>query len=177
MISTLFQAVACIAIACAPQQEPLGEYWGTDEEESKYYELVDVPLPKELAIEAGSFEVMPDKKQLAIATVGAIFFLASGVFDEHPQPKFKKLPADWMKSLGWLTATDRFMSPSKRKSPGLRISTEMAADRFDTLSDDWGFRNYHELLLAPNQTSTEISGSRSVSRSLIIPVRFFAAGV
>ena len=51
-----------------PQQEPLGEYWGTGEEESKYYKLVDLPLPEELAIEAGSFEVMPDQKQLAIAT-------------------------------------------------------------------------------------------------------------
>ena len=50
------------------QQEPLGEYWGTAEEEAKYYKLVDIPLPKELAIEAGSFEVMPDKKRLAIGT-------------------------------------------------------------------------------------------------------------
>jgi hypothetical protein len=89
MISTLLQTLASIALACAPQQEPLGEYWGTDEEESKYYELVDVPLPDELAIEAGSFEVMPDKQRLAIATRRGDIFLAEGVFDEHPQPKFK----------------------------------------------------------------------------------------
>ena len=49
-------------------QEPLGEYWGTAEQESNYYKLVEVPLPKELAIEAGSFEVLPETKQLALAT-------------------------------------------------------------------------------------------------------------
>ena len=40
-----------------PPPNPLGEFWGTGEEESKYYKLVDVPLPEKLAVEAGSFEV------------------------------------------------------------------------------------------------------------------------
>ena len=72
------------------QQEPLGEYWGTAEEESKYYQLVDIPLPDELAVEAGSFEVMPDQKRLAIATRRGDIFLVDGAFDEHPEPKFHK---------------------------------------------------------------------------------------
>ena len=49
---TLLKLVAFL-LALAPQQEPLGEYWGTGEAESKYYKLVDLPLPEELAIEAG----------------------------------------------------------------------------------------------------------------------------
>ena len=40
--------------------EPLGEYWGTEEEESKYYRIVEIPFPKAMALEAGSFDVLPD---------------------------------------------------------------------------------------------------------------------
>ena len=61
---TFFKLLSLLTIAVFPQQEPLGEYWGTAEEESKYYKLVDIPLPDELAIEAGSFEVMPDQKTI-----------------------------------------------------------------------------------------------------------------
>ena len=54
--------------------ETLGEYWDTAEEESKYYRIVEIPMPAGMAIEAGCFEVMPDK-QLAIGTRrGDIFF-------------------------------------------------------------------------------------------------------
>ena len=74
-MATLIQQFLLTLIALLPQQEPLGEYWGTAKEEEKYYKLVDVPLPEELAVEAGSFEVMPDKKRLAIATRRGDIFL------------------------------------------------------------------------------------------------------
>ncbi len=145
MISTLIQAVASIAIACAPQQEPLGEYWGTDEEESKYYELVDVPLPNELAIEAGSFEVMPDKKQLAIATRRGDIFLAEGVFDEHPQPKFKKFASGLDEVFGMAYRDGSFYVTQQTEVSRITdLDGDGRADRFDTLSDAWGFRDYHE---------------------------------
>ncbi len=85
MILPLFQSAILLSFVCLPQQEPLGEYWGTAEEEAKYYRLVDVPLPEELAIEAGSFEVMPDQKRLAIATRRGDIFLVDGAFDEYPR--------------------------------------------------------------------------------------------
>ena len=52
--------------------------------------MVDVPLPKELAVEAVSFDVMPDKKQLALATRRGDIFLVDGAFDKYPQLKFHK---------------------------------------------------------------------------------------
>ena len=62
---TLLKLISLSLFAMMPQQEPLGEFWGTGEEEAKYYKLVDIPLPEELAIEAGSFEVMPDQKPVS----------------------------------------------------------------------------------------------------------------
>ena len=91
MLEALLKLSVVITMACAPQQEPLGEYWGSGEEESKYYELVDVPLPKELAVEAGSFEVMPDQNRLAISTRRGDILIADGVFDKHPEPTFRQV--------------------------------------------------------------------------------------
>lgn len=79
-----------IAILYWLQQEPLGEYWGTAEQEAKYYKMVEIPLPKELAIEAGSFEIIPETKQLALATRRGDIFLVDGAFAKYPEPKFHK---------------------------------------------------------------------------------------
>ena len=89
MMNFLIQPILLLSFTVAYQQEPLGEYWGTAERESQYYRMVDVPLAEELAIEAGSFEVMPDGKQLAIATRRGDILLADGVFQKYPQPTFK----------------------------------------------------------------------------------------
>ena len=127
------------------QQEPLGEYWGTAEEESKYYQLVDIPLPDELAVEAGSFEVMPDQKRLAIATRRGDIFLVDGAFDEHPEPKFHKFASGLDEVFGMAYRNGSFLITQQTEVT--RITDDNGddrADRFETLNDDWGFRNYHE---------------------------------
>ena len=47
--------------------ETLGEYWDTAGEEANYYRIVEIPIPEAAALEAGSFEIMPDNR-LAIGT-------------------------------------------------------------------------------------------------------------
>ena len=74
-------------LAFLPQQEPLGEYWGTAEEEAKYYKIVEVPIPDEMALEAGSFEVLPDNR-LAVGTRRGDVYLVSGVDDAKPEPTY-----------------------------------------------------------------------------------------
>ena len=131
--------------AIIPQQEPLGEYWGTGEEESKYYQLVDIPLPKKLAVEAGSFEVMPDQEQLAIATRRGDIFLVEGAFDKHPEPKFKKFASGLDEVFGMAYRDGSFYVTQQTEVTRITdVDGDGRADRFDTLSDKWGFRNYHE---------------------------------
>lgn len=145
MISFLFQPILWILVVCMPQQEPLGEYWGTGEEESKYYRLVDVPLPKELAIEAGSFEVLPDQQQLAIATRRGDIFLVDGVFDKHPKPRFHRFAAGLDEIFGMAYRDGSFHVTQQTEVTRITdVDGDGRADRFDTLSDAWGFRNYHE---------------------------------
>lgn len=145
MITPLIQSLTLVFCTLGYQQEPLGEYWGTAERESEYYRMVDIPLPEELAIEAGSFEVMPDGKRLAIATRRGDILLADGVFQEHPQPSFKTFASGLDEVFGmayrdgsfWVTQQTEATKITDRLGDG-------RADHFETLSDAWGFRHYHE---------------------------------
>ena len=145
MIEQLIKTFIALTMACAPQQEPLGEFWGTGEQESKYYKLVDVPLPMELAVEASSFEVLPDQKKLAIATRRGNIFLAEGVFDEHPDPRFKKFAEGLDEVFGIAYRDGSFVVTQQTEVSRITdLNGDGRADSFDTISDAWGFRNYHE---------------------------------
>ncbi len=142
----LFIKLICYFIAALiPQQEPLGEYWGTAEEESKYYRMVDVPLPKKLAVEAGSFEVMPDNKRLAIATRRGDIFLVEGAFAKNPEPKFKKFASGLDEVFGMAYRDGSFIVTQQTEVTRITdLDGDGRADKFDTINDDWGFRHYHE---------------------------------
>ncbi|MGB1929838.1 MAG: hypothetical protein ACPIA2_14545 [Mariniblastus sp.] len=145
MFTVLLESLITLLFICFPQQEALGEYWGTAEEESKYYKMVDVPLPPELAVEAGSFEVMPDKKQLAIATRRGDIFLVDGIFQKYPEPIFKKYASGLDEIFGMAYQNDAFhITQQTEVTRILDTNNDGRADQFDTLSDRWGFRHYHE---------------------------------
>ncbi len=82
----LFWTWLCLVwFVASTHGQTLGEYWGTAEREAEYYEIVEIPFPEELAIEAGSFEVLPNNR-LAIGTRRGEILLADGVFDDYPLP-------------------------------------------------------------------------------------------
>ena len=162
---TLIKLISLFVLAIVPQQEPLGEYWGTGEEESKYYKMVDVPLPEPLAVEAGSFEVMPDQKQLAIATRRGDIFLADGVFQKHPEPKFKKYASGLDEIFGMAYRDGAFHVTQQTEVTRIKdIDGDGRADQFDTLSDKWGFRHYHEFAFG---SKPDADGNIWVTLSLI----------
>ena len=55
------------AIPHALVAEDLGEMWGTAQEEEKYYPIVNIPIPPEVPMRPGSFEILPDGR-LAVVT-------------------------------------------------------------------------------------------------------------
>jgi hypothetical protein len=142
---TLLKLIALQALLFWLPQEPIGEYWGTAQEEAKYYKLVDVPLPKELAIEAGSFDVRPDTQQLAIATRRGDIFLVDGAFSKYPEPKFHKYAEGLDEIFGLAWQNGSFLATQQTEVTRITdLDGDQVADRFETLSDAWGFRNYHE---------------------------------
>ncbi len=129
--------------------EPLGEYWGTAIEEAKYYRIVEIPFPEEIALEAGSFEVVPDSKggkdRLAIGTRRGDIYLVDGAFDKNPRTEFHRYAAGLDEVTGLSYKDGAFYVTQQTEVTRIADTDDDGqADSFETLSDVWGFRNYHE---------------------------------
>ncbi len=124
--------------------QTLGEYWGTAEQEAKYYKIVDSPIPEGMALEAGSFEVMPDGR-LAIGTRRGDIYLAEGAFDKFPEPTYHRFASGLDELLGLAYRDGAFWVTQQTEVTRIRdLDGDERADDFETLSDVWGFNHYHE---------------------------------
>lgn len=146
-ISTFLLSLILIVAGLIPSQinaQKLGQFWDTAEEESKYYKIVDVPIPKGMAMEAGCFEVLPDDK-LAIGTRRGDIYFVEDAFKKYPQPKFKKFAAGLDEIFGMSYKDGDFYITQQTEVTKIRdLNKDGRADRFETISDVWGFKNYHE---------------------------------
>jgi len=140
-------SVALIAgsiAVCSVQAERLGDFWNTTEAESRYYPIVDVPIPDGLVLEASSFELLPDGR-LAVGTRRGDIYLVTGAFDQHPEPTYELFASglDEVTSLAFRDGSF-FVTQQTEVTRITDDDGDERADRFETLSDEWGFRNYHE---------------------------------
>lgn len=136
-------AILLLSLSQAPAQD-LGTEWGTGERESAYYRITDIPIPEGVYLEAGSFADLPDGR-IAIGTRRGEIWLLSGVDEQHPRPKFQRFAAGLDEVLG-LDYRDGVFYVTQQTELS-RITDEDGdgrADKFETLSDGWGFNNYHE---------------------------------
>lgn len=135
---------ATLAAAAASPAQELGDAWGTGRSEAEYYRIVELPLPRELALEAGSLCTMPDGR-LAVGTRRGELLLVDGAFDERPAPQVRIFAKGLDEVLGlgfrdgafYVTQQTELTRISDRDGDG-------RADLFENLSDVWGFANYHE---------------------------------
>ena len=124
--------------------EELGAMWGTAAEEEKYYRIVDVPIPPEVPMRPGSFEILPDGR-LAVGTRRGDVYFISGAFENPPQPVYNLFASgqDEIFGLSWrdgsLTVT-QFGEVTKLTD----TNGDGTADRFDTLTNNWGYAEGHE---------------------------------
>ena len=136
----IFLAMAGLSPVRQLSAQTLGEYWNTAEEEAKYYRIVEVPIPKGMAMEAGSFEILPDN-QLAIGTRRGDIYLVSGAFDENPQTQYQRFASGLDEVLGMSYKNGAFYVTQQTEVTRISdINGDGRADRFETLSDAWGFR-------------------------------------
>ncbi len=132
-----------LLLAGLPAQE-LGDTWGTGHAEAAYYRIVTLPLPRELNLEAGSFCVLPDG-QLAVGTRRGEILLIRGAFDEIPRPQVHRFATGLDEVLGLSYRDGAFYATQQTELTRIRDRDgDGRADRFENLSDVWGFGNYHE---------------------------------
>ena len=124
--------------------EEVGDRWGTEEREREYYPIVSIPIPKDLVIEAGAFCTLPDGR-VAVGTRHGEIYLISGVDQKRPVPTYHLFATGLDEIFGlaykdnafYVTQSCELTRVSDTKGTG-------KADRFETLSDAWGYDNYHE---------------------------------
>lgn len=129
-------------VALAGQE--LGDRWGTAERESAFYRIIDLPIPDGVHLEAGSFADLPDGR-IAVGTRRGEIWLISGADEKHPRPGFERFASGLDEVLGLDYREGAFYVTQQTEVS--RITDEDGdgrADRFATLSDGWGFNNYHE---------------------------------
>ena len=67
--------------------EDLGSMWGTADAESKYYPLTEIPIPPEVPLKSGSFDITADGR-LAVGTRKGDVYFIDGAFESPPRPTF-----------------------------------------------------------------------------------------
>lgn len=124
--------------------DDFGDSWGTAEREAAYYRIVDIPMPEGVYLEAGSFDSLPDGR-LAVGTRRGEILLLRGIDDPHPRPQIETFASGLDEVLGLAWRDGAFYATHATEVTRISDTTgDGRADRFDTLSDQWGFAHYHE---------------------------------
>ena len=124
--------------------EEVGEWWGTAERERAYYRITEIPIPKGLVIEAGAFVTLPDGR-IAIGTRRGDVFLSSGIDRRKPSPTFELFASGLDEIFGLAYKDDAFyVTQSCELTRVTDRNGDGRADKFETISDGWGYGNYHE---------------------------------
>ncbi|MDA7916536.1 hypothetical protein N9B94_04805 [Verrucomicrobia bacterium] len=143
MMKWLFQLFVVILPLSALAQD-LGSEWGTAGREEAFYRIVELPIPESVNIEAGSFEALPDGR-LAIGTRRGDVFLVEGAYEKNPRPTYELFAAGLDEVLGLAYKNGAFYVTQQTEVTRITDTDgDGRADRFETLSDVWGFNNYHE---------------------------------
>lgn len=137
-------ALALVMTAASAPAQELGDTWGTGRAEANFYRIVDLPVPSELALETGSLCPL-DGDRLAVGTRRGEILILSGAFDPIPNVRVERYASglDEVFGLGYRDGAFYAMQQTELT----RISDrddDGRADRFETLSDVWGFEHYHE---------------------------------
>lgn len=140
----LFLLTAGMLAVASARAEDVGERWGTAEREREYYPIVNIPIPKSIVIEAGAFTVLPDQR-IAVGTRYGEIYIIEGIDEKKPDPKYH-LFATGLDEIFGLEYKDNafYVTQSCELTRITDTNSDGKADRFETISDGWGYANYHE---------------------------------
>ena len=124
--------------------EEAGDRWGTAARERKHYRRVNIPIPDGLIVEAGAVTTLPDGR-IAVGTLRGDVYFIDGIDAAHPQPRYHLFATglDEIFGLAWRDGA-LHVTQSCELTRVSDTDGDGRADRFDVLSDAWGYANYHE---------------------------------
>jgi len=124
--------------------EEVGARWGTEEREREYYPIVNIPIPQGTVIEAGAFCMLPDGR-VAVGTRHGEIHILGGIDAKKPNPSYH-LYATGLDEIFGLAYKDKafYVTQSCELTRVSDTKQDGRANRFETISDHWGYANYHE---------------------------------
>ena len=140
----LFLLAACAFDPSIVIAEDLGGRWGTEEREREYYPIVNIPIPKDLVIESGAYCLLPDGR-MAVGTRHGEIYILNGIDEKKPNPSYH-LYATGLDEIFGLAYKDGafYVTQSCELTRVTDTKRDGKANRFETVSDAWGYANYHE---------------------------------
>jgi hypothetical protein len=136
--------LACALGPSVAAAEDVGARWGTEEREREYYPIVNIPIPKDLVVEAGAFCRLPDGR-MAVGTRHGEIYILKGLDGKRPSPSYH-LYATGLDEIFGLAYKDGafYVTQSCELTRVTDTKRDGKANRFETISDAWGYANYHE---------------------------------
>ena len=128
--------------------EDLGAMWGTAAAEAQYYPIVDIPIPWTVPLRPGGLEILPDGR-LAVGTRRGDIYFIDGAFGSPPKPTYHLFATgqDEIFSLAWRDGA--MLATSFSEVLRIRdVDGDGVADRYETLSNNWGYAEGHEFAFA-----------------------------
>ena len=116
--------------------------------ESAYYRIITIPIPNDVVLECGGFELMPDNV-LAVSTRRGDIYMVTGAYDDPPtKVTFSR----------WATGMHEVLGLAYNKKDGYLYAVQRGevtrlkdthnrghADVYETFCDNWGISgDYHE---------------------------------
>jgi hypothetical protein len=112
--------------------------------EAEYYPMVDVPMPSDGVMEAGSILMLPDGR-LAVGTRRGEIYLATGADANPPAPAWKLFAAGQTEILGLAWRDGALYATQQSEVTRIRDTKGSGrADRYETVSDAWAWGGEHE---------------------------------
>ncbi len=130
--------------ATLSRAEDLGAMWGTAAEEEKYYPLVSIPIPEEVPLKAGSFDILPDGRLVVGTRKGDVYFV-DGAFEKIPAPTYHLFASGQDEIFGVSHKDgDIYITQFGEVTRLADTDQDGVADRYETLSNNWGYAEGHE---------------------------------
>ena len=138
MFAVVFALLAvCIPVIFADEQKPV---------ENDFYKMISFEIPKEIVLEAGGVEILPDGRLAVCTRRGEIWLVDNPLGNSAAAPKFTRFAHGLHESLGiagrdgWLYVTQRGEVTRLKDTNG-----DGTADLYETFNDDWQITgDYHE---------------------------------
>jgi hypothetical protein len=131
-------------MAASVSAADLGAMWGTAEAEAEYYELVTIPIPHGIPLRVGSMDALDDRR-LAVGTRKGDIYILDGAFESDPNPTYHLFASGQDEIFGLShKGKDFFVTQFGGVNRVSDSDGDGVADRFYTLSNNWGYAEGHE---------------------------------